>query len=279
MAKKALAPSTPITTRDPKGRKFISIVTDAYDKAELSEEEAQSVNNAKGLADLISNFIATIRCLALLTKSEQMAADILGRDKVAGYRDAVRVWDGVINENEPTMPFSKEAFEECAEENKRGAADWRLVWINGFSLRRQEEIRGRNRKQQPCFDPDYTWWLETEQDFWATQSISVGYQLLDLKKNFSNLICQKEDEEIAKLGKGFERAEEQAVSEACFTFYLISGKKERLLKNWCHRGRLQDSDGDRVSVGDFDSDGFDVDYVWDDDADPSLGVVRSRKSR
>ncbi|MEK9185095.1 MAG: hypothetical protein AAB866_02965 [Patescibacteria group bacterium] len=59
--KKTLAPSTVVTTRDSKGRHFISTVEDAYDKAELGEEEAQRVNEAEGLADLITNFIAENR--------------------------------------------------------------------------------------------------------------------------------------------------------------------------------------------------------------------------
>ncbi len=52
---KTLAPS--VTARDPKGLKFVSIVEAAYNKAGLSEEEAQRVNEAPGLADIMSNFI------------------------------------------------------------------------------------------------------------------------------------------------------------------------------------------------------------------------------
>jgi hypothetical protein len=57
---KTLAPSK-VTARDPKGLKFVSIVEAAYNKAGLSEEEAQRVNNKPGLADLVSNFIAENR--------------------------------------------------------------------------------------------------------------------------------------------------------------------------------------------------------------------------
>jgi hypothetical protein len=56
---KTLAPS--VTTRDSKGLKFISIVEDAYNKAGLSDEEAQRVNDTSGLADLIGNFISENR--------------------------------------------------------------------------------------------------------------------------------------------------------------------------------------------------------------------------
>ncbi len=53
---KTLAPSR-VTTRDPKGLKFVSIVEAPYNKAGLSEDEAQRVNEAPGLVDLIARFI------------------------------------------------------------------------------------------------------------------------------------------------------------------------------------------------------------------------------
>jgi len=56
---KTLAPS--VTHRDDKGRKFVSIVETAYDKAELSGEEAQRVNDTPGLSKLVGDFIAQNR--------------------------------------------------------------------------------------------------------------------------------------------------------------------------------------------------------------------------
>ena len=53
--KTSLAPS--ITTRDSKGLKFMSIVEAAYNKAGLFEDEAQRVNEAPGLSELVSNFV------------------------------------------------------------------------------------------------------------------------------------------------------------------------------------------------------------------------------
>ncbi|HUO50502.1 MAG TPA: hypothetical protein VMU25_03000 [Candidatus Paceibacterota bacterium] len=58
---KTLAPSRTVTTRDRKGLKFISIVEAAYNKAGLSEDEAQRVNDTAGLAGLIGTFIADNR--------------------------------------------------------------------------------------------------------------------------------------------------------------------------------------------------------------------------
>ena len=59
---KTLAPSDTVTVRDSKGRKLVSIVEAAYDKARLSQEEAQRVNDTPGLSDLVASFIAENRC-------------------------------------------------------------------------------------------------------------------------------------------------------------------------------------------------------------------------
>ena len=62
MSQDTLAPSRTVTSRDPKGLKFMSIVSAKYDKARLSDEEAQRVNGALGgLADLVGNFISENR--------------------------------------------------------------------------------------------------------------------------------------------------------------------------------------------------------------------------
>ena len=66
--KKTLAPS--VTTRDPKGLKFISIVEAAYNKAGLTMEEAQRVNDAPGLSDLVRTFIAVNRSRNQCTDEE-----------------------------------------------------------------------------------------------------------------------------------------------------------------------------------------------------------------
>lgn len=50
-----------VTQRDPKGIGFINKVGAIYDKAGLSEDEAQLVNQAPGLSELIRNFIAENR--------------------------------------------------------------------------------------------------------------------------------------------------------------------------------------------------------------------------
>lgn len=54
---KTLATSQAVTTRDSKGLKFVSIVEAAYNKAVLSEDEAQCVNDAPGLSEAVRGFL------------------------------------------------------------------------------------------------------------------------------------------------------------------------------------------------------------------------------
>lgn len=69
--KNSLAPSVAsVTTRDPKGQKFISIVDAAYNKADLSDEEAQHINDTAGLGALVSKFIADSRSPKLYADEE-----------------------------------------------------------------------------------------------------------------------------------------------------------------------------------------------------------------
>ncbi|MDO8579378.1 MAG: hypothetical protein Q7R72_00710 [bacterium] len=70
---KTLAPST-VTTRDPKGLKFVSIIEAAYNKAGLSEEEAQCVNDTPGLSERVTGFIADNRASNKF-KNEEVASN------------------------------------------------------------------------------------------------------------------------------------------------------------------------------------------------------------
>lgn len=213
-----------------------------------------------------------------LTEAERLASEILGTGKVLGHRDVCRVWKRDLPEVEPVILFSEDILREFAKENAKGVADWRLIYVNGLSLREQREIVGFNRKKQPCFDPDYTWWLDKEQDFWATQQVESGYRLFDLSARFSDMKWQAQEEEITKLDDSYERAEEPAVTEICFSNFSLSPNKERLLSNWYHWGKFQTADGSHVYVGYFDQGGFLVNDHWDACPDVGLGVVLARKS-
>lgn len=239
---------------------------------------------AKGHPDFVKRFHKFLDEMAFeraqaatFTEPKQLAVSILGAKNVFGIESVMRIWDNhTLPEIMSVVPFSEEVLRQCAEENKHGA-DWRLIWVNGLSLRQQEQIRGRNRKKQPCFDPDWTWWLESAQDPWATQAVEPGYRLLDFNGRFASMTWQRQEDEIAKLGIDYERAEGQAVAEACLSIYMIGGKKERLLRDWYHWGRLLAAGGGHVGVGRFGSRGWGVGNFWRGvDSSSGLRVVLSR---
>lgn len=251
---------------------------DAPTPAQFKELFAQ-IESGKVTSARLQAFLRgeTGQPVSILTESEQKALGILGSGKVIGYQDTCRVWNTDLPETEPVCLFSETTLQHCAEENKKGA-DWRVVWINGLSLRKQREIQGANRRKQPCFYPDYTWWMEKAQDSWANQGVEAGYRLLDFHPSLKNMTWDAQSGEIAALAdEGYERAEEQAVAEATFTIYLATGKKERVLRDWYHWGRQLTAGGRRVFVGLFDDDGFGVDYYWFDLHYDDLAVVLSRK--
>ncbi len=108
MPQKALALS--VTHRGPKGRKLISIVETAYDKAGLTAEEAQRVNDTPGLAGLINSFIEENRrvkngapYLRLLTQ-EPLVIDPTDGSRIIA--DASNAFPGGIDPN-----FRKRASE------------------------------------------------------------------------------------------------------------------------------------------------------------------------
>jgi len=69
MTEKALAPSVKVTSQDPKGCKFMSIVSQSYDKAGLTPEQAQRLNETSGLGDVVDDWIEANRYFGLDDRS------------------------------------------------------------------------------------------------------------------------------------------------------------------------------------------------------------------
>lgn len=240
--------------------------------------------------------ICTIMCgpafATGMTEAEKRAVEILGSGKVLCYRDVCRVQKVELPKTEPTMPFSEDVLRECAEANAKGA-NWRLAYVVGRSLRQEQEIMGWGVKKRARFAPDYVWWQDETHDYmWvndklyesaAVRTVKPGYRLFDFTKRFSSLpflsAYGSKDQvlEIAKLGPNFERAEEQAVTEICFSNFLLSPNHELLMQNWFHWGKNRTDTYSCIFVGDFDGQNFAVGSHWPSDSDDLLGVVLARK--
>lgn len=247
----------------------------ALERAGLNKDDAQSVIQSpeNELAGRVVDFIRGEGINTPVTEDKKKAIAILGRDRVITVGEVAQKW-GMGPSEVPTIACPEEVLRQCARDNKAGIADWRLVYVLGSSLRKQREIQGTDRKKQPRFYNN-DWWLNEKEDAWATQEVPSGYRLLNFKLQFLNRNWQEQENDIAKLGKEYERAEEQAVAEALLSIFMVKG--ERLMQAVYHWGRFLGSGGFRVIVGRLDGHGLDVDSFWPGYRFPSLGVVVARK--
>lgn len=214
-------------------------------------------------------------------RQERFAIRLLGRAKVLTIQDMATEW---VEEN-PEMPFNERIIEQCAEENKSGKTDWRLVYVYGLSfLELYEVYSGYTNDHESIYSHvnffhNNLWWAKKEE--WTTKGVDAGYRLLDFKLRFENMTWKKQEAAITKLGNQYERAEEQAVAEAILAFFRLRG--EILLGNTAHVGRNLSHQGARSTVGfsRYDppsriwEDGLDIGH-WPFEEIP-YGVAISRK--
>lgn len=241
--------------------------------AQLKEFFAQ-VESGRITKGGFQSFLRGDRIVTAVPITEERAIAILGEAKVVTLGEVTQKWGKAPSET-PSVPFSEEVLGQCAKANGAGDADWRLVYVLGLSLREQRAIRGADRAKQPCFWTN-TWWLEKAEDSWAIKRVEAGYRLLNFQFQFTNLDWKEQGKAIAKLGRNYERAEEQAIVETILSVFMVTG--ERLLETIYHWGHSRVSVGCRVVVGDFHSDGLSVAYDWPDSRSFGIGVVLARKS-
>lgn len=106
----------------------------------------------------------------------------------------------------------------------------------------------------------------------AKEKAPAGLYEIDFEKKLSNLTY---DEQKKKLKKGYDFPRPAVLAEAILVHYKNTGKK--LMNDWYSRTSLMDSDGGRVYVGYFDSDGLVVHYDWDDNRNDYIGVSVCKK--
>ena len=202
------------------------------------------------------------------------AINILGQGKVVTAEQASKSW-GLETPKSATIRYGEETLRECAKENQSGQSDWRLVFINGLSLREQREIRGTDKTKQSCFCNN-DWWLKSCEDGWAKKNPQPGYYLINFRGQFANMNWHAQEKAIVELGPGFERCHEAIFAEAILTIYTVNNG-ERIAENWWHWGISATSYGHRVFVGLFDSGGLGVDLTWHDHSGGLLRVCVSQK--
>ena len=205
----------------------------------------------------------------------QDCISVLGKDKVVTAGQAGEFWKRDAPTGLPIF-LTESELATMAEQNKAGAADWRVVFVLGMSLREQYTLRGDDPAAKPCFYKDWDWWRKPEQDGWATRRPGgAGYAVLDVKKRLHSMAIVTQDAELAKLGPDFFRADECDVTEAAFSVFGVHG--ELLLPGWYHWGRPVTTYRRRVYVGHHGDSGWSVNGAHPGVVDDSIGVVVARK--
>jgi hypothetical protein len=178
---------------------------------------------------------------------------ILGAQKVVSARQASKTWKLKIPESDGVR-YENCTFQQCANENANGLADWRLVFLFGLSLSEQLAIVGTNPEKGPCFYRSH-WWLQRSEKSWVDRGQRAGYWLIDFRGRFGAMSWRKQQAEIGRQLHA-ERAPAAMMAEATMAFASVHN--ERLLPNWYHWGKSLDSMGNPVAVGNFDSLGLTV---------------------
>ena len=112
------------------------------------------------------------------------------------------------------------------------------------------------------------WWID--ESFAKEHPPRREYEII-FRPDWNNMTYE---EQLDKMGNE-EFLHPAILAEAILTHFRKTG--ERLMKNWWTRTSSVGSDGLRVHVGAFASDGLDVYRCWDDRRGDGVGVSSARK--
>ncbi len=181
-----------------------------------------------------------------------MAIKTLGYQKVITADAEAKTWGKVIVAH-VSIRYTEATLLQAAQENKSGQADWRLIFVSGYSLREQLKILGTNEKKQPCFYKGLDggmWFLDSKEDGWSTRRNQAGYYLIDFRPHWDGMDHDKQGARLKKMGPKFERVDPAVFSSAVLTDFKVSGV--RLInyhEHWYHWSEVMSSSGNFITVG------------------------------
>ena len=153
------------------------------------------------------------------------AIEILGDSKIITAKQASQVWNTeMIDDITPFIaPYTKSTLLTCRAENKNNKADWRLIYINGFSLMEQiMKFRPSNKGDIPSFRSS---WVGNSVTLWSKRKPATGYRLIDFRLRFNSMNWEKQEKAIAKLGKNFARTCDFEFAESIISIFLVNNKE------------------------------------------------------
>jgi len=227
--------------------------------AGLTEPLAQKVIDSKGneLAAKVVKFIQNGGFEP--TTSQKRAREIMGKN-MFGVEEAIQYF-GVNPTRQQTLVFSEIPFSEKMLQKVKDTH----VLVAVFPLSVLEI-----RKVDSNLFCDQSWY---NKESFAERS-ETNWQLVR-KTPVDNSTSKNWEEQLALIGEEDEVPTAQVMVYTIIGHYLATG--ERLFEHIYVRTSSVISDGYRVNVGYFDSDGLDVDDDWDGHRFGSLGVSSARK--
>lgn len=187
------------------------------------------------------------------------AISILGRNNVVTVANVLCQAEIARHENKDALisvGYERAELESAADANRKGLANWFLVYCSGKSPRwilekRFDSLFGFGESER--FDKNQ-WFFRNGESFWAGKEYPAGYYLLnfggetenDREIRFEGMTFLNQEEAIKKLSNK-ERAPFGIVLEAVFSVY--DAHKILLLEHWNHLSGQRDQSGSLLYLG------------------------------
>ncbi len=256
------------TIADPSTSTYSKVLDDADQLHRLLEEEGlkddarqRAINDPNFRAELV-RFWNGAPAPSLASVTPEQAAAIMGQGFI-GIEPLQRHLGVKLSPKSKKLfdrvPFSAEVLQQCAETHVLvacGALSLMDVW--------QVQTDLLYAKSDP--------WYKGER--FATTRVKAGWQLVR-KNPVPDSTSKTWDEQNALLGQNDQVPSASVLAQAILLTYLET--KERLFKTIYVRTSDLDSDGLRVCLGLFDSQGLHVYYSWGSRQDSNIGLASSRK--
>ncbi|RJQ28743.1 hypothetical protein C4565_03225 [Candidatus Parcubacteria bacterium] len=180
---------------------------------------------------------------------------ILGNRNVVIKDNLIGAWNRGFDNKD--VGYTLEQLESAADANKKGLANWFLVYHMGKSPRQILEERFENLDfgfgETDRFQKNH-WFSHANEGFWVDKKEESGYYLLnfigerdELREMRLESLSFTEQEEKIKLLPSKMRAPLNVVMEAVFSIY--DTHNILLLKDWYHLSDARNHDGALIYVG------------------------------
>ncbi|MBU3668924.1 MAG: hypothetical protein FGM57_03070 [Candidatus Taylorbacteria bacterium] len=253
-----------VTADSPKGQRATATFRDQYNKVGLDDESAQRLNENAGFAEYLAE---GIRRFSAKAPDYKLAQSILGADFITP-EEVMKARTGIVYNDEQITALAESLPSEDM-----------LKWCkeNGYAVMpapptAMSLLDVREIKSTHFYSETGGWYAD--QKFAREDKTSFGW--LAIKKTPVANSTSKNWNEQSKLLSALEHVPNAAETSWFITTYF-EVRGARLFESVYVRTSSLDSDGSRVSVGYFASEGLAVGHWYDGSRVGNVGVASARK--